>query len=331
MQDFRNHTAFVTGGTGFVGSHLVELLLASGFREVRCLIRASSIYLDELPIVRVPGSMEDVDALRKGVRGVDYVFHVAALTRSKNWDGFVRANIDATATLLDVVEESGAGVKKVVITSSLAAVGTCDTASANETAPLRPVSMYGRSKAEMERSVLNRENPPPFVIVRPPAVYGPREKDIYTFFKAVRSGICPIVGDSHVAALSLVHVSDLVAGMLQAAVSPATEGETFFLGSPLNYSWAEIRDATATALGRRVLTIPLPRAVVPFIGAASEFIGGLFGSYPALNREKAREIVEACTMCDSSRARAAFGYNPSVDLWEGIRDTIAWYRREDLL
>ncbi len=331
MQDFGNYTAFVTGGTGFVGSHLVELLLSSGFREVRCLVRSSSIYLDDLPVVRIPGSLENVDSLRKGVRGADYVFHVAALTRSKIWDDFVRANIDATSALLDVVEQSGPGVKKVVITSSLAAVGSCDTASADETAPLRPVSMYGRSKAEMERELRNRKSPPPFVIVRPPAVYGPREKDIYTFFRAVRSGICPIVGDSKKTALSLVHVSDLVTGMLQAAVSPKSDGGTFFLGSPLDYSWAEIRDATATALGRRTLTIPLPRAVVPYIGIASEFFGHLLGTYPPLNREKAREIVEACTMCDSSLARATFGYSPSVDLWEGIRTTIEWYRQNDLL
>ena len=133
---------------------------------------------------------------------------------------------------------------RVVVTSSLAAVGTCTGGVATETSPLHPISRYGASKARMEAALA------PFsdlalTVVRPPAVYGPREADIFTFFKTLSRGLCPIVGDPDVPALTLVHVRDLVAGMLRAADAPEAVGQTYFLGSPRDYSWGEIRDAAA--------------------------------------------------------------------------------------
>lgn len=325
------YTAFVTGGTGFVGSHLVELLLAEGFSEVRCLVRSELKFLDGLPITVVPGDMSDLDALSQGVRGVDYVFHVAALTRTMHWDEFKRANVDGTENLLRVVKETNREVRKVLLTSSLAAIGRCDRAIAVEKDPFRPISQYGRSKMLMEEVSTRYFESFPCVIVRPPAVYGPRESDIYTFFKSVNRGICPIVGSGKEEAISLVHVRDLVRGMLQAALADDTAGETYFLGSPGRYSWNEIRDASATALGRRVFTLPIPSFMVGTVGAVAEAIGRLTGSYPALNREKATEIKSACKMCDHSKAASEFGYAPSMELWSGVKETTDWYRKEGWL
>ena len=119
--------------------------------------------------------------------------------------------------------------------------------------------------------------------------------------------------------------------MLQATLSKATAGETYFLSSPANYSWIEIRDASATALGRRVLTLHIPRFLVSAVGAISELAGRLTGNYPAFNREKAAETQHACLMCDHSKAVADFAYNPEIDLWSGVRETIDWYRKEGWL
>ena len=331
MPSESGHTAFVTGGTGFVGSHLVELLLSEGFSEVRCLVRTDLKFLDGLPVKIIRGDMADLDALSSGVAGVDYVFHSAALTRARDWNEFMTANVDGTERLLQVVEDVNPGVRKVLLTSSLAAIGRCERDVATESDPLLPISQYGRSKMLMEGVAARFFDTVPSVVIRPPAVYGPRESDIFTFFKSVSRGICPIVGSGKEKAISLVHVRDLVTGMLQAALSERTRGKTYFLGSPTPYSWHEIRDASATALGRRVVTLPIPSALVGSVGAVSEFIGQLTGSLPALNREKATEIKSACKMCDHSNAASDFGYAPGVDLWTGVKETIEWYRKEEWL
>jgi nucleoside-diphosphate-sugar epimerase len=166
----------------------------------------------------------------------------------------------------------------------------------------------------------------PLVVVRPPAVYGPRETDILTFFQTVRRGICPVIGDGTQPDLSLVHVRDLVQGMIDAVASEATSGQTYFIGSEVPYAWNQVRDATAAALGRSVLTIPIPPALIEAVGAVAEVAGKLLGTYPPLNREKAAEIRHACKMCSSAKARRDFGYRPGIPLEDGIRETIAWYR-----
>ncbi|MDQ7041580.1 MAG: NAD-dependent epimerase/dehydratase family protein [Rhodothermus sp.] len=330
--------AFVTGGTGFIGSHLVEELLRRGYREVRCLVRRELRWLKGLDIVPVRGDFSRIEVLWEAVRDADVVFHVAGVTRARDWATFERGNITATLNLLGAVLEANPNVHKVLITSSLAAVGYCPGGVATEASPLRPISAYGRSKALMEQALWapRAEGPPfaeqlPIVVVRPPAVYGPREADIYTFFRTVSRGLCPIVGSGQHPELSLVHVRDLVRGMVDAAESDATTGQTYFIGSEQFYSWREIRDAALRALGRRALTVHIPPFLVEPIGALVELAGRLTGTYPPLNREKAREIRRACKMCAVDKARRDFGYRQQIGLEEGLQETITWYRQQGWL
>jgi nucleoside-diphosphate-sugar epimerase len=318
-------TAFVTGGTGFVGSHLVEALLQRGYREVRCLVRRDLKWLAPLGIVPVRGDLTDRAVLEAAVRGVDEVYHVAGVTRATEWATFEQGNIRGTLRLLEAIRAVHPGIRKVLVTSSLAAVGRAEGV-ADETTPLNPISQYGRSKAQMEAALALFQADLPLVVVRPPAVYGPRETDILTFFQTVRRGICPVIGDGTQPDLSLVHVRDLVQGMIDAVASEATSGQTYFIGSEVSYAWNQVRDATAAALGRSVLTIPIPPALIEAVGAVAEVAGKLLGTYPPLNREKAAEIRHACKMCSSAKARRDFGYQPGIPLEDGIRETIAWYR-----
>lgn len=341
---------FITGGTGFVGSHLVEHLLANGATDVRCLVRSNPKWLSGLPVTLVRGDLDENDALDVGLKDAATVYHVAALTRAPAYNAFHQANVEGTRRLLERVRAASAnsatdatirasagadptpsqGVQRVVLVSSLAAVGRADALIPDEQAPLRPVSMYGRSKMEMEALVPEFPDVP-ITVVRPPAVYGPRETDIFTFFQTLSRGLCPIVGAGSEPALSLVHVQDLVRGMAAAAASPAAAGGTFFLGNQAPYSWGHIRDAAAAALGRRVLTLRIPRALVRPVGAASEWAGRLTGAYPPLNREKATEILEAATMCSSQRAMDTFGYVPDTPLEIGMAETMGWYREKGWL
>ena len=320
-------SAFVTGGTGFIGSHLVEELHRRGYGEVRCLIRSQSKWLAGLDIVEIHADLFDERAISEAVKDVDYVFHVGGITRAKDWPTFERINVDATISLLKIVSRVNPDVKRVLVTSSLAAVGPCDHGVATEESPLHPISLYGRSKALMERHLeaLGRETQ--MTIIRPSAVYGPRERDVFTFFKAVSKGICPIVGTTDGPVLSLVHVDDVVRGMADAAESPATHGETYFLGSETFYSWNDVKQAATSALNRWALTIAVPPFLIGPLGRAVEFAGKVTGSYPPLNREKAREIRHACKMCSIEKAKRDFDYEQRVPLEEGIKETIGWYKK----
>ena len=329
--------AFVTGGTGFVGSHLVETLLNRGYDDVRCLIRSAPKWLADLDITPVRGDLSDVPTLWDALDDVTHVYHVAGITRAQDWDTLERINIRGTMNLMGAVKHAAPDVDRVLVTSSLAAVGRGTEGIATEDVPLQPVSRYGRSKAEMERALHNPHQMTeayadalPVTIVRPPAVYGPRDRDILDFFQAVRNHICPVVGGSG-PALSLIHVRDLVRGMVDLAESPATVGDTYFLSSPRPYAWADIRDAATDALDTWTITVPVPNALVGAVGAAAELWGRISGDYPPLNREKAREIRHACTMCAHDKAADHIGFDPEIPLDAGVAETIDWYQERGRL
>jgi nucleoside-diphosphate-sugar epimerase len=327
-------TAFVTGGTGFVGSHLVEELLRRGTDEVRCLVRSDPKWLADLDVEYVRGDLSDVEVLWEALDGVDEVYHVAGRTRAPTEEEFYEANVQATLNLLGAVKHAVPSLDRVLVTSSLAAVGRCDQDVATEGVPLQPVSMYGRSKARMEAALRDRpEMTPepyaealPLTIVRPPAVYGPRDRDILDFFRAVKRHMCPIVGSGSAQTLSLVHARDLAAGMVDAARHPSTDGETYHLGSTRPYAWNDVKHAATEALDTWAVTIPVPGPLLGVVGAVSEAWGALTGTHPPLNRDKAREIRHACTACAINKAQQDFGYRSSIGLDEGVAETIQWYR-----
>lgn len=321
-----------------MGSHLVEELLRRGYDEVRCLVRTRQKWLQPLDITPVRGDLSDIELLWEAVRDVDYVYHVAGITRAQAWESFYQANVQATLNLMGALRHANPGVRRVLVTSSLAAVGRCAADVATEDTPLRPISMYGRSKAEMEQALRDPHEMRapymeqlPITIVRPPAVYGPRDRDILTFFQAVQRRVCPVVGRGDAPALSLVHVRDLVRGMVDAAEHEATAGDTYFIGSEARYSWNDVQAASTEALDTWALTVPVPGPLVEAVGALAEGWGQLTGSYPPLNREKAREIRHACTVCSSDKARRTFGYAQQIALDEGVQETIAWYRQQGWL
>ena len=326
-------TAFVTGGTGFVGSHLVEELLRRGVDDVRCLVRTDPKWLSDLDVTTVRGDLSDVEVLWEALGGVDEVYHVAGRTRAPTQDEFYEANVQATLNLLGAVQQAAPDLDRVLLTSSLAAVGRCEQDVATEDVPLRPVSMYGRSKAQMEEALHERpETTPesyaerlPLTVVRPPAVYGPRDRDILDFFRAVKQHLCPVVGGGSARTLSMVHVQDLARGMVDACRHPDTVGETYFLGSSRPYAWNEVKRAATAALDTWAVTIPVPGPLLGVVGTAAEAWGALTGTHPPLNRDKTREIRHACTACSIEKASRDFDYAPTTALDEGVAETLRWY------
>lgn len=323
-------TAFVTGGTGFIGSHLAEALLKRGYSEVRCLVRSKPKWLTGVDVVPVHATLMDQSAILEAVSQVDYVYHLGGVTRARDWPALYDGNVTATLNLLQAVEQANPTVQRVLIASTLAVIGRMSGQTAEESTPRHPVSRYGQSKSAMEDAVWQRFGSTlPVTIIRPSSVYGPRDRDIFTFFQTVSRGICPILRSDE--GLSLVHASDLVRGIIDAAESPVTSGETYFLGSENVVSWTDLRKAAVTALRRRALPVYIPRMLVKPLGRASEMLGNLASRYPPLNREKAREILYAAKMCSSAKARRDFGYYQRISLIEGVTKTIAWYKEQGWL
>ena len=324
--------ALVTGGTGFIGSHLVELLLKNGY-AVRCLIRRTSDlrWLRSLPVEFVEGDLFDEAALHKAVEGVDYVFHSAGVTKSKTKEGYFRGNVEGTVNLLSAIGRHAPAIKRFVLLSSQTAAGPSPSkvAITEEVTP-HPITTYGKSKLKAEEECLNVSASIPVTVVRLPAIYGPRDRDIFEFFNTVGKGLQPMVGFKE-KYVSLLHVGDVVRGLLLAAESPKAAGGTYFISSKEIYGWREVGNIVQRIMGTRVLRLKIPEVGVYIVSAFAEFFA-LFSSKPALiNFEKARDMVQDYWTCDSSKAKRDFGYEQQISLEEGIRSTVEWYRAEGWL
>ncbi len=318
--------AFITGGTGFIGSHLADDLLGQPGVDIACLVRSDPKWLDGKAVRILKGDLHDLKALREGMSDAQVVYHCAGVVKAPDEAAFVRANVDATENLVRMAQKLG--VPKVVILSSLAAAGPSQGRPLDEAEPMRPVTMYGRSKKAMEEMIAQLNDPASgtsISVIRPPAVYGPREQDILTIFKMAAKGWCPIIGDGTSTRLSMVHVRDLVSGMLMAARQHEPELRTYYISGEPTITWEEFRIAASKALGRKVRALRVNPVWVQRIAAGVERGASFFGSYPVLNREKAREIVLEWT-CSTERARTELGFRPKVSLDAGVFETVQWYK-----
>ena len=321
--------AFVTGGTGFIGSHLVDDLLEhSDYSEVKCLIRSDEKWLKGKPITKVKGDLHSVNAIRNALSDIDVVFHIAAIVKAPTQNEYDLANVDATETLLRIAEKEG--VKKIVILSSLAASGPSNGAPKSEEDPMKPVSMYGKSKKKMEKSVHKIASDKLSVtILRPPAVYGPREDQIYTLFKMMNNRITPVVGNGSEPKLSLVYVKDVVQAIIKAAEQTEPGVNTYFVSSHIT-CWNEIKQISEIVLGKSTVQVKLKPNWVLKIAGLIETTATFFGTYPVVNREKANEMILEWT-CSFDKAKKELGYEPEFTLEEGISRTLHWYKKEGWL
>ncbi len=322
-----SRTAFVTGGTGFIGSHLVERLLSRGYK-VRCMIRNEKKkgYLEKLPVDFFTGDLFSTAVLDKAIDGADYVYHVAGVVGSRNKEGFYRQNRDGTRNIAESTSRANPHLKKFIFVSSGAAVGPATASSTvNESTPFHPITTYGKSKMAAELEVLKFKDAFPITIVRPTAVYGPRDPATFDYFNTINKGLEPLVGFKD-KLVSLVHSTDLVSGIVLAGESDISAGQSYFLGSDKAYSWREIGDATKKVMGRNAFRVRLPEPLV----YAVAFAAGLFSSFSekpsVLNFEKGRDMVQDYWTFDSSKAKRDLGYRPVISLADGIKETVDWYR-----
>jgi dihydroflavonol-4-reductase len=316
--------ALVTGANGFVGSHLVELLLSQGW-SVRCLVRERS-NLRWIPRERVSlhygeVSTSDTVPLEPAVHDASVVFHLAAVTSAPSDGQYERVNAGGTARIVDAVRRAP-GSPLLVFCSSQAASGPARLGRpTREDDDPAPVSAYGRSKLAAERVV--RDSGIRYSIVRPPTVYGPRDTDVLEAFRLARRGIALRIA-SESQKVSIVHVADLVRGFVAAADAPS--GGTYFMTDGVSHSWRELVDGIGSAVGRVPRVIPVPRAVALAAASIGRALSALSGRKPLLTPDRVAEMSQIDWSCDDSRARRELGYVSTIPLNRGLQETADWYR-----
>lgn len=319
----------VTGATGFVGSHVVEAFAGGGWR-VRALVRdeARAARLNEAGVELAIGSLEDAESLRSAVAGAGVVVHLAAATRAPSPEAFERVNAAGTRHVVDALL-ADPEARRLVYLSSLSAVGPAAggrPVRAGDTP--RPLGAYGRSKRQGEEIVLAAADRIDTVVLRAPAVYGPRDRDLFTFFRLAAMGILPLpTGPER--RIQMVHVRDLAEAVVKAAESSATG--IFHIAEPRDHAWGDVLALMSDAVGRKGRIVPLPGGMVRAAGAVSESWSRLRGAPGVFDRDKASELLADGWLCETDAARVELGFTARTSLAEGLRETAEWYRREGWL
>jgi nucleoside-diphosphate-sugar epimerase len=321
----------VTGATGFVGSHLVDALRAARHEAV-CLVRdprkAARLFGDNAPRT-VTGDLWDSRAIAEGAAGTDVVFHVAGLIAARSGAEFYATNRDATSRLIETVAGVAPDLKRFIYVSSLSAAGPSRRGGGvQETDPPHPVSAYGRSKLAAEEVV--RGSGVPWTIVRPPTVYGPRDRETLRLFRFARYGVMPLYGDPR-QELSFVHVVDLAQALL-AATAPIAMGRTYFAAhqetATARRAMELIYAASRAARGRPPAAprfVPIPRSVTVsalwLLGAAAR----LTGRATILSPDKGPELLAESWTCTAAALERDTGWQAAFGLEKGLMETAAWY------
>ncbi len=322
----------LTGATGFLGSHLVEELQERGIAAT-CLARQSSDtgWLEQrgLPVQRV--SIQALTPeLMAAVSGHDTVIHVAGAVRALDYPAFVAANADATEALLQACLRAPQPVRRFVLVSSVGATGPPPPGQllTESSAPTERTD-YGRSKWEGEQRVLALKHAIQVVILRPTALYGPRDSELLPLFRLARTGLLPaFAGPQQI--YNLCHARDAARAIVLATTAELPSGEIFQVGCQQELSAAELAELLGRLLQRRVLLLPLPGWLLWLLAACSESWARLTHRPAMLNRQKIPELTGSWRL-DLSHAREQLGFNSSWDPTRGLAETLRWYQSQGLL
>jgi nucleoside-diphosphate-sugar epimerase len=322
----------LTGASGFVGSHILDSLRVRSIAAVLLLRKTSSrqFIQTHLPDVEVcEGSLSEPASLAKALDGVSHVIHCAGCTRVSRYSEFHTANHLGARAVVEAVNTAPARIERLIHISSLAATGpaTADR-PAREMDVTRPISEYGRSKLAGELEVRHHCRAP-FTILRPPAVYGPRDIGFLSIFKAVKYHVLPRTNPAQM--LSLVFARDLAEACARCLEHPATAGKIYFVTGPEVVSGASIGEEIAAQMGKWTVPCPLWAPLLWPLCLAHETLSKLTGRPGLLNLQKLDELRAPGWVCDGSRLVRDIGFECGTTLKAGIAETLAWYREHQWL
>lgn len=320
----------VTGGSGFIGSTLIQKLNERGI-SVRALLRnPTPPNLAKLKYEAVSGDLLEEGSLSNAVKGIDGVIHVAGIVSAFHSKDYFDGNVRATKNLVNAIEKesenTNSKISKFVLVSSLAAGGPASLSKPRkESDPDRPVSLYGQSKQQGEIEV--QKSTLPWVIIRPPMVFGPKDRGCYLFFKSAKFPVVPTFSNKE---YSFIFSEDLCEGIIDSLLSPKVK-ETYYCAHPQVVSYSELMRGFAGALGKKPILLSVPEKAI--IGAAhvcqklSEWTQRPF----PLNRDKINEIRPEAWTCEVEKIKKDLGFIAKHSLSEGAEITAKWYQQQGWL
>ena len=321
----------LTGASGFVGSHILDSLRRRGLATALLLRPGSShrfIAPQSSGIELRTGSIDDPGSLQRAIADITHVIHCAGATRASRTAGFYEVNQAGTRNVVNAVNEQGR-IQRLVHISSLAAAGPAQPDKpAREQDPPRPVSEYGKSKLAGELEVRDHCRAE-HVILRPPAVYGPRDAEFLRLFQAAKCHLLGRLGGGQ--ALSLVFVRDLAEAVVTCLDHPAAAGKTYFVAAREVVTARRMAEEVAAQMNVWTLPLPVPLALLWLMCLAQEIRSRLTGKPNVLSIQKFAELRAPGWVCDPTLLERDTGCVCPTTLNTGLAETLSWYREQHWL
>ncbi|MGQ9819034.1 MAG: NAD-dependent epimerase/dehydratase family protein [Candidatus Kapaibacteriales bacterium] len=317
----------VTGATGFVGSFAAERFKKEGF-DVRCSIRRTSKlrWVEGKGYELIEANFNSINSLKLAVEDVDYVVHIAGVIAARNYEEYLKGNRDSTKNLLEAIRLFTPKLKKFVYISSQTASGPARSLDSpvDENSPCRPITNYGKSKYEAEKVVQQYSKDLPTVIVRLPAIYGPRDEALVDMFKIVKIGFAPLIGFDQ-KYVSILHCLDAVDGIFLATTKETISGDVFFITSKEFYTWDYLMDCMGKSVNRKLHKIRVPHCIVYLSGLTTQLLGFFSSKPPVFNLEKAKDFTQKYWICSHKKALELLGFEQKISPELGMKETFDWY------
>lgn len=314
----------ITGANGFVGSHVAERLSAHDGVELRLMLRSTSrlAFLEGVDYERVEGDLRNETSLAAAVQGIDTVIHVAGLTSALTEARYHEVNARGTEVLVRAAK--ACGVKRFVYVSSLAALGPSLDGLTPPATP-NPVSGYGRSKLAGEYPVLAEKDAMSVAVVRPPAVYGERDRGMLPFYRIAKLGFVPVYGDGH-RRLSFIHAHDVADAIIATALADGPSGAVYTINDGAIHTWRSLIAAYGKAAGRRLRALPVP----PLLFHLGAYAGGLAQTILRkplpLSPDEVQHMRVRAWLADNEAITRDLGWQPRIGIEQGFAQAYRWYR-----